>query len=133
MKWIINTYHIEHKADKPMVSCKRKKHFVHQHNMLEIIDDTLAIEEVHCRSQPIPVQCLGELQSTRATRHIGNGNDFLEGYYLDCSHNRYDVDVAHEHGPEEYANHEECPYRSSDESLLLLFVLSDRRVLQLLR
>ena len=44
------TNNVEHEADEPVMSCKWQQDLVNQHNVLEIIYDTLAIEEVHgCR------------------------------------------------------------------------------------
>ena len=89
--------------------------------MLEVINDALAIEEVHGGAKEIPIQRFGETQTARAAGDIRDRNDFFEGDDLDSSDDDYDVDVAGEHGSKEDANHHEGPDGAGDESLLLLF------------
>lgn len=107
------------------------EHFVHEHDVLEIVDNTLAVEEVHGRRQPIPVQGLCEPQPASATRHVGYRDDFLEGYDLYCCDDGYDVNMPHAHGQEEAGHHDKRPYRPGNEGLLLLLVLRSLRFFQL--
>lgn len=95
--------------------------------MLEVIDDALAVEKVHCRPQPIPIECLCEAQLASAAGYVGDCNDFLEGYDLYSGDDHDDVDVPSEHGAEEDAYHDKCPYRPRDERLLFLLVIALRR------
>lgn len=53
------TENVEEKADEAVVRRQRKQDLVNQHNVLKIVDDRLAIEEVHCGRQPVPVEALG--------------------------------------------------------------------------
>lgn len=124
---------IKHKADKSMVSCEWQKYPINKNNVLKIIDDTLAVKEVHCCSQPVPVQTLCETQPTRTTGDIGDCNDLLEGDDLYSSHNGDNVEMSHEHGPKESSYHDKRPYRSRDEGLLLLFVIRHGFLLLLIR
>ena len=55
---------IEHETDETMVGSKGQEDLVDQDNMLEVVDDALAVEEVHGRTQEIPVECLCEAQLT---------------------------------------------------------------------
>lgn len=91
--------------------------------MLKIIDNTLAVQEVHGGSKEIPIQALCELQLLLARRHICDSNDLFEGDDLHSTDQRHDVDMACRHGPEEGSYHHQCPYCASYESLFLLFVL----------
>lgn len=105
-----------------MMRRKRQQHPINQHNMLEIVNNTLAVQEVHCRAQKVPIQRLGEAQPTRTTPDIGNGNDLLEGNNLHRRDDDDHVNVAREHAAEEDTNHDECPYRAGYKGLLLLVV-----------
>jgi hypothetical protein len=91
--------------------------------VLEVVYDALAVQEVHGRCQPVPIQGLGKAQPPGATRDIGNGDDLLERHDLHGGDNANDVDVAHEHGAKEAANHDKRPYRPSDEGLFLLLIV----------
>lgn len=60
LEWIhllvaVLTHDIEHEADEPMVSRKRQEHPIDQDDMLEIVYHAFAVEEVHCRSEEVPV------------------------------------------------------------------------------
>lgn len=100
--------------------------------MLEVVDDTLAVEEIHGRSKEIPVESLCETQLTSSAGNVGDGNDLLEGDDLDGSDDDDDVDVTGEHCDEEEDDHDESPDSSGDEGLLLLFIFAlRRRVLRL--
>lgn len=104
------TYNIEHEAYESMMGCKWQKHLINQHNMLEVVNHTLPVQEVHCGGQPIPVQRFCEFQSSSPAGNICNCNDLFERDDLNCGHNSNDVDVAHEHSIKERADHNECPY-----------------------
>ena len=91
--------------------------------MLEVVDHRLSIQEVHCCAQKVPVQRLGEAQTPRSGRDIGNSDDLLEADDLDRSNNDYNVDVAGEHAGEEGRYHNQCPDGSSDEGLALLVIV----------
>jgi hypothetical protein len=89
--------------------------------MLEVVYDTFSIEEIHGSSQEVPIQGLGEAQTPGPTGHVDDPNDFLERDYLDCRNHNNDVDMSAKDGAEEGCYHEDCPYCSGDEGLLLLF------------
>ena len=91
--------------------------------MLEIVDDRLAIEEVHGSRQPVPVETLSRSQGAGAAGNIGNGDDFFEGDDLDSGDDADDVDVAHEEGGEEERKHDKGPESARYEVGLFLFVL----------
>lgn len=80
-----------------MVRSERQQDLVHQYDVLEVIDHTLPIQEVHCGPEEIPVQRLCESQTPRPAGHVGYGDDLLEGHDLDGRDNHDDVDVAREH------------------------------------
>ena len=65
--------------------------------MLEIIYDTFAIKIVHDSPKEVPVQRPREPKVLRFTRYNGDGDDFLEGYYLNCRYNSDNIDVSREH------------------------------------
>lgn len=92
-----------------MVGSQRKKHLVNKDNVLKVVDDALSIEKVHGGGQKVPVQALGGAQRSSSAGDIGNGNDFLEGYDLDCSDNGNHVNVAHEQCAKEDRYHDQRP------------------------
>lgn len=106
-----------------MVGGQRQENLVYQNNVLEVVDDSLAVQEVHGRCQPVPVEALCRSEGTGATGDIGNGNDLLEGDDLDCGDDEDDVDVAHEQRSEEASEHDERPEGARHEVGLLLLVL----------
>ena len=106
-----------------MVRCQRQQHFVHQNNVLEVVYDALAVEEIHSGRKPVPVQALGRLQVTSPARNARDGDDFFEGYDLNSSDDGQDVDVTHKERREETSNHDEGPERSRDKGGLLFLVL----------
>lgn len=61
-----------------MVGSEREQDAVDEQNVLEVVDDTLAVEKVHGRAQEVPVQRLGEAQAAGFAGHVCNGNDLLE-------------------------------------------------------
>lgn len=106
-----------------MVSGEREQKRIDQDNMLEVIDHTFAVQEIHGGSKKIPIQTLCELQLLLARRHICDSDDLFEGYDLHGANQRHDVDMAGRHSPEEGSYHHQCPYCPSYECLFLLFVL----------
>lgn len=109
-----------------MVSSKGKQDAVDQQDMLEIVDDTFAIEEVHGGSQEVPVQRLGEAQVSRLAGNGMYGDDLFEGYYLESGDEDDDVDVTREEGPKEATKHSKSPYSARVEVLHLLLVFGLR-------
>ena len=107
-----------------MVSCKRQKNLIHKQNMLEVVDDTLAVQKVHGDAEEIPVERLCEAQATGLAWHICNGNDLLEGDDLDGGHGNHYEDVTGAQGPEEASDHDEGPYCARYEVCLFLFILA---------
>jgi len=49
---------VKGEADDPVVRSERKKIGICKDNMLEVIDDTLAIQEVVCCGKEVPIQGL---------------------------------------------------------------------------
>lgn len=107
------------------------QHLINQHNVLEVVNHTLTVQEVHRRGKPVPIQALSKAQSARPRRDVRNGNDLLEGDNLNSGDDQDDVDVAHSHGEEERPDHDEGPYCAGDEGLLLLLVFGGLGVLVL--
>lgn len=110
-----------------MVGGQGQEDLVNQHDMLEVVDDAFAIEEVTSGGQPVPVQALGPAQVSRPAGNVGNGNDLLEGDDLDGRNDEDDVDMAEEQGGKEAPYHYERPDHPCDEGLLLFLVLARRR------
>ncbi len=114
-----------------MVRRKRLQHLVDKHNMLKVVNHTLAIQKVHRRSEPIPVQTLREPQSPRSGRHIRNSDNLLERDNLDSSDDEDDIDMSHSHSGEETSDHGQRPHGAGDEGFFFLFVFGDLGVLEL--
>ena len=110
-----------------MVGREGQQNAVDKEDVLEIVDDALAVEKIHGGPQEVPVERLGEAQTPRLARHSVYGNDLLEGDDLDSGDYDYDVDVAGEQGPEEAAQHDKGPYGPRVEVLELLLVVGLRR------
>jgi len=51
---------IEHETDEAMVGSKWQEDLIDQDDVLEVVDDALAVEEVHGGTEEIPVESLGE-------------------------------------------------------------------------
>lgn len=77
--------------------------------MLEVVYNTLSVEEVHSRCEPVPIEGFCKSQPASSTRYICDSDDLLEGNDLYASDDGNDVDVSHKHGSEEDAYHHECP------------------------
>ena len=88
-----------------MMRRERQKDLVYQHNVLEIIDDTLPIQKVHRGPQEVPVQRPRKAQTPVSARDICNGDNFFEGYNLQCGDDSYHIDMSCEHGYEKARNH----------------------------
>lgn len=106
-----------------MVGSQRQQDLVNEDNVLEVVDDALAVEEIHGSSQPVPVQALGGAQGSGATGDVGNGDDLLEGDDLDSGDDEDNVDVAHEQSSEEHGEHDKGPEGSGHEVGLFLLIL----------
>lgn len=106
-----------------MVSSQRQQDLVNQNNVLEVVDDSLAVEEVHCGCQPVPVETFSRSQGAGAAGNIGNGNNLLEGNDLDSGNDADNVNVTHEECGKEQGEHDKCPESAGYEVGLLLFVL----------
>lgn len=125
---------VEDEADEAVVGGEGQQDAVDEHDVLEVVDDGLAVEEVHGGDEPVPVEVLGGPQLSRAAGHAGDGDDLLEGDDLDNGYADDDVDVAREQGGEEEADHDQGPEGADDEVGLLLLVLGGLRgVVRLLR
>jgi hypothetical protein len=94
--------------------------------MLEVVYDTLAIEEVHGDSQEVPIERLCEAKAARLTRNVGDSDDLFERDDLNRGDNDDDVQMARAESTEEEAYHHECPYCAHYEIGLLLLVLALR-------
>lgn len=91
--------------------------------MLEVVDDSLAVEEVHCSGQPVPVETLSRSQGAGAAGNVGDGDNLLKGDDLDSSDDCDDVNVTHEERGEEQRKHDKGPESARYEVGLFLFVL----------
>lgn len=90
--------------------------------MLEIIDDTFTVQEVHCDGQKVPVQRSCQREILPLCRHLGDIDDLLETNDLYGRDQEQDVNMSAEHGQEEASYHGQRPYRTSDEGLFLLLI-----------
>lgn len=118
------TNNVEHERDEPVVGSQGKQNSVHKQNVLEVIDDTLAIQEVHGRPQEVPVQRLGEAQAASLARHISYRNDLLEADDLDGCDDDDNIEMASAKSEEEATDHDESPYCAHDEVCLLFLVFA---------
>lgn len=116
------THDVESKANESVVRGQREQHLVDEEDVLEVVDDTLSVQEIHCCREEIPIQGLGEAEVLLLAGDVGDGNDFLEGDNLDRGDQTNDIDVTGEHGDEKAGDHHESPYRAGNEGLLLFLV-----------
>jgi hypothetical protein len=107
-----------------VVGRQGKQQAVHHQDVLEVVDHTLAVQEVHGSAQEVPVQRLGEAQTAGLARHVRNCNDLLKRYNLHRGDDDDNEEVAGAEGPEEARNHDKGPYCARYEVGLLLFVLA---------
>lgn len=117
------TNHIQRETDEPMMRRKRKEESIHQHNMLEIVDDALPVQEVHDGSQKVPIQRLCEPQLLVSRWYACDSNHLFEGDDLHSRDHRNQVKMPGGHRAEKDPNHRQRPNGPGDESLLLLLVL----------
>jgi len=92
--------------------------------VLEVVDDALAVEKVHCGAEKVPVKRFCEAQAACFAGHIGNGNDLFEGDDLDGGDDDDDEEVAGAESPEEARDHDQRPYGARDEVCLFLLILA---------
>ena len=119
----LGTDNVEHKGDEAVMSSQRKQQPVNHQNMLEVVDDALAVQKVHCGAEKVPVERLCEAQAAGLAGHVCDCNNLLEGYALDGGdHDDYE-EVASAESPEEGGNHDEGPYCAGDEVCLFLLIL----------
>ena len=62
--------------------------------MFEVVDHTLPVKEVHCRSEEVPIERSSESQIFCPARHIGNGDDFFKRHNLDPGNDSYNVQMT---------------------------------------
>lgn len=117
------TEDIEDEADEAVVSGQRQQDLVNQNNVLEVVNDSLAVEEVHGSRQPVPVETLSRSKGAGTAGDVGDGNDLLERDDLYSGNNGNDVDVSHKERGKEQGEHDKGPESASYEVGLLLFVL----------
>jgi hypothetical protein len=107
-----------------VVGRQGKQDSVDKQNVLEVVDDALAVQEVHGGSQEVPVQRFGEAQAAGLAGDVGYRNDLLEADDLDSGDDNNDVQVASAEGEEEASDHDQGPCGAHDEVGLLLLVLA---------
>lgn len=117
------TEDVEQEADEAVVRRQRQQDLVDQDDVLEVVDDGLAVEEVHGRRKPVPVKALGRAKRASAARNVCDGDDLLEGHDLNSGDDDDDVNMPHEQGGKEAREHDESPERALDEVGLLLLVI----------
>lgn len=111
-----------------MVGSQGKQQTINHQDVLEVVDDALAVQEVHGGSEKVPVERLCETQATGLAGHVCNCNDLLERYALyGGDHDDYE-EMACAESPEEGRNHDEGPYGAGNEVCLLLLILGLRRL-----
>ena len=58
-------HNVEHEADETVVGSKRQQDLVDQNDVLEVVNDTLAVQEVHGGSKEVPVESLCKAELAR--------------------------------------------------------------------
>lgn len=106
-----------------MVGGQGQQDPVDEQNVLEVVDDALAVQKVHGGAEEVPVQRLGEAQAAGLAGDVGYRNDLLEADDLDGGDDGDDVEVAGAEGEEEAADHDQRPGGAHDEVCLLLLIL----------
>lgn len=106
-----------------MVGSQGKQQTVDHQDVLEVVYDTLAVEEVHGGAEEVPIQRLGEAQAAGLAGHVCDCDDLLKGYDLDRRDDDDYEEMAGAEGPEEASNHDEGPCCARYEVGLLLLVL----------
>ena len=107
-----------------MVGGQGQQNPINQQDVLEVVDDALAVQEVHGGAEEVPVQRLGEAQAAGLAGDVGYRNDLLEADDLDGGDDHDDVEVAGAEGEEEAPDHDQRPRCAHDEVGLLLLVLA---------
>lgn len=107
-----------------MVGGQGQQDAVDQQDVLEVVDDALAVQEVHGSAEEVPVQRLGEAQAAGLAGDVGYRNDLLEADDLDGGDDDDDVQVAGAEGKEEAPDHDQRPRCAHDEVGLLLLILA---------
>lgn len=113
-----------------MVGSQGQQQTVHHEDVLEVVDDALAVQEVHGGAEEVPVERLCETQAAGLAGHVCDCNDLLEGDALDGRDHDDDKEVACAEGPEEGGNHDESPYGAGNEVGLFLLILGLGRLLR---
>ena len=106
-----------------MVGGQGQQDPVDKQNVFEVVDDALAVQEVHGGAQEVPVQRLGEAQAAGLAGDVGYRNDLLEADDLDGGDDHDDVEVASAEGEEEASDHDQRPCCAHNEVCLLLLIL----------
>lgn len=117
-----HTYHVQHKAYKSVMRRQWQKHFVNQQDMLEVVDDRLAVQEIHGDPQEVPVERSGERQPFLLGRYLSNADDFFERDDLNGCDEEQHVHMPAKHAQEETTDHDKRPCCSNDKCLLLLLI-----------
>lgn len=121
------TKDVNAKTDEAVVGRQRLQDLVDKNDVSEVVDNTLAIQEVHGGREPVPVQRLCEAQVAGPRAYIGDGDDLLEGDDLDSGDDQDDVDVTGEQSSKETGNHHQGPKCPDHEVGLFLLILRDCR------
>jgi hypothetical protein len=124
------THDVESEANKAVMRRQREENFIHQQDVLEVVDHALSVQEIHRCRKEIPVEGLGEAEVLLLAGDIGDSDNFLERDNLNGSHQDNDIDVTGKQGDEETGNHHKGPYRPGNEGLFLLLVLGLLRLLE---
>lgn len=107
-----------------MVGRQGEQDSVNEQDVLEVVDDALAVQEVHGSAEEVPVQRLRKAQAAGLAGDVGYRNDLLEADDLDGGDDDDDVQVAGAEGEEEASNHDQRPCCAHDEVGLLFLVLA---------
>lgn len=49
------TNDVQHEADEPVMCREWKQYSINEYNVLEVINNTLAVQEIHRRAKEVPV------------------------------------------------------------------------------
>lgn len=132
---------IECERDKAMVSGKGEQECIHEHDVLEVVDQTLSVKEVVGAEQKVPIEGktnnvrIKSRQNTTArvmsvysnvpvrrsepgqlfllARHVGKVNDFLVDQSLHHDDQQDHKGGSCSHTGKEAANHDQGPQRSN--------------------
>ena len=118
------TNDVQHEGDEAVVGGQGQQNPINQQDVLEVVDDALAVQKVHGGAEEVPVQRLGEAQAAGLAGDVGYRNDLLEADDLDGGDDHDDVEVAGAEGKEEAPDHDQRPGCAHDEVGLLLLILA---------